>query len=61
MVCIVQMAQKMIDHGTQTQQGYLRASHITDIYLVEDMEQRYGHDCSASCPHITGDYSYRQI
>lgn len=34
------MAQKMIELGTQTQQGYLRVSHITDIYLVEDSYQR---------------------
>ena len=33
----------MIEQGTQTQQGYLRVSHITDIYLVEDMDQRFSH------------------
>lgn len=37
----LQMAQKMIDKGTQTQQGYLRVSTIADIYLVEDLQQRW--------------------
>lgn len=48
----------MIDHGTQTQQGYMRASHITDIYLVEDMEQRYSRRHGVVSFHAAYEYSY---
>lgn len=41
---LLQMAQKMIETGAQTQQGYLRAAQIVDIYLVEDMKMR-SHVC----------------
>lgn len=35
-----QIAQKMLDFGIQTQQGYLRMRHVSDMYTVKDKSNK---------------------
>ena len=37
----LQIAQKMLDFGIQTQQGYLRMRTASDLYTVRDEDKRW--------------------